>query len=255
MPIPLTKSQVDLNYLNKITLLFGAPKSGKSTLASRLGDEENKILFFATERGHNFLEVYKWQTNYGTDPTSWEHFKQAVVEVTKQNDFKCLAIDTVDNLFDWCRRYVNKKHNLEHESDAGFGKGYAYIKEEFSAPINYLTQKGIGVMFISHSKTEDKELVNKKVTYTDSTLPSTAKKIIHGLCDYIFYVGVDIDGSRFLLTKGNETVNAGDRSGRLPARMKLDAEEVKKALKGSLPEREKREVKNYATNETKEVTL
>jgi hypothetical protein len=89
------------------------------------------------------------------------------------------------------------------------------------------------VIFISHVKTQDLELGNRKISYTDSTLNNTAKKIIHGLCDYIFYVYVDLNGKRWLRTKGTETVNAGDRSGRLPEVMELDAERLKTELKRS----------------------
>ncbi len=233
MAMPIAKTKRESDYLKKSYLVWGVPKSGKSTLVANMGDDANRILFFATEAGHKELEIYKWKTDDGSDPTTWEQFKQCVLEMTKQTEFKCLAIDTADNLFDWCAKSVNKKHDLEHESDAGFGKGYKFIKDEFMAPINYLTQKGYGVIFISHSKTSDLELGNRKITYTDSTLNNTAKKIIHGLCDYIFYVYVDLNGKRWLRTKGTETVNAGDRSGRLPEVMELDAELLKTELKRS----------------------
>jgi hypothetical protein len=136
-------------------------------------------------------------------------------------------------LVDWCSKFVYKKHDIEHASELGFGRGYDAIKQEFMAPINYLSQKGYGIIFISHTKTADLELGNRKITYTDSTLNNTAKKVIHGLCDYIFHAYADLNGKRWLRTKGTETVNAGDRSGRLPEVMELDAEQLKTELKRS----------------------
>jgi len=230
MPLPKAKTVREQNYLKKIYLVFGSPKVGKSTVISNLGDDNNKILFFATEAGHKELELYKWQADDGSDPTTWEQFKQCVLEMTKQQEFKCLAIDTADNLVDWCAKYVNKKNEIEHESELGFGRGYAAIKKEFMAPINYLSQKGYGIIFVSHSKVQDLELGNRKISYTDSTLNNTAKKIIHGLCDYILHFYVDLGGKRMIRTKGTETVNAGDRSGRLPEVMPLGAEMLKQEL-------------------------
>ena len=223
MPIPKVKSKKETDFFKKNTLVYGIAKAGKSTFVTRI-TENYKALWFTTEPGHKELEILKWQTDKGEDPTNWEHFRLCVKELTEQNEIKCLIVDTADNLFSWCEKYVNKKHNLEHSSDAGYGKGYSLVKDEFHTVINYLTQKNFGVFFISHSHTQDKELVNKKITYTDSTLPNTAKKVVHALVDHILYVYVDIDGKRYIRTKGTETVNAGDRSGRLPDVMPLDHE-------------------------------
>jgi len=238
MPIPQVKTKRETNYLKKTFLVFGQPKIGKSTLVSNLGDDKNKILFIATEPGHKELEVYKYttldpKTNEERDLVSWLEFKKGIAEIAAQTEFKCVAIDTVDNLFKWCATYVKAKHNIDHESDLGFGKGYNLIAEEFSKPINYLTQLGFGVFFLSHSSTKDVESGNKKTTYTDSTLPNTAKKVINPLCDYILYLYADLEGNRWIKTKGSETVNAGDRSGRLDSTIPLEAsgEELKKQLR------------------------
>ena len=39
--------------------------------------------------------------------------------------FKTIIIDTIDNAYKFCTDYVLKKFKIEHESDLGFGKGYA----------------------------------------------------------------------------------------------------------------------------------
>lgn len=238
MAIPKTKTKRESDYLKKTFTIYGVPKIGKSTLVSRMGDDKNKILFFATEAGHKELEIYKWQKEIKQedgsvkleDPTTWEDFKKCVIEMTQQDEFRCLAIDTIDNLFHWCSKHIYKKKGIEHASDLGFGKGYEAIKDEFHSAINYLTQKGYGVFFLSHSKTQDKELGNKKITYTDSTLSGTASKVVHGISDYILYLYADLDGNRVIKTKGDETINAGDRSGRLPELLPLDAELLKQEL-------------------------
>lgn len=238
MPLPRSRSKREPNYLKKTYLIYGLPKTGKTTIASHLGDdEENLVLFFATEPGHKFQEIYKWEKENHDGPTRWEDFLQCCRELaTSEHQFKCLVIDTVDNLYKWCSDYVCAKFKIDHESDLGFGKGYSLIKDEFSKPLNYLAQKGMGLIFISHAQTRDIEVGKRKFSRTDTTLPSGAAKFINGLCDYIFYFHQDSEGKRFIRTKQTENVNAGDRSGALPDLIDytedVGAIEIKRLLSG-----------------------
>ena len=231
--LPTTRTSRETDYLKFIYLIFGIPKIGKSTILSKMG----KVLVFATEPGHKSLEIFKYEvqnkkTGKLESPTRWIDFKICCKDlVTEDHDFNCLGIDTVDNLWKWCSEYICHKHKIEHESDLGFGKGYALVREEFMKPINYLAQRGMGIIFVSHSKTSEKELVNRKITYTDSTLPGSAAKVINGLCDYILYFFVDVEGHRLIRTKGIETINAGDRTGKLPEIIPMDAELLIEELK------------------------
>lgn len=231
--IPTKKTEKEKDYLKKKYLIYGTPKSGKSTIISNLGDDKNKILFFATEAGHGELEVYKWTKADGSDPTNWDDFRAFVQELTTtEHDFKAVAIDTADNLFMWCANYVNKKNKVDHESDLAFGKGYTLIKDEFLRVINYLTQKGYGVIFVSHKSEGEVTKDGRKFTQVSNTLPNTAKKIINGLCDYIFYFHTDLEGNRVIRTKATESIEAGDRSGVLPETipMQINAKNLKELL-------------------------
>ena len=231
MALPTEKTKKEPNYLRKTYLIYGAPKVGKTTTIANLGDDKHKIVFFTTEPGHKFQEIYKYTTNAGQDPSSWIHFCECAKElITAQHDFAAIAIDIADDLFGWCADFVNKKAGIDHESDAGFGKGYAAIRKEFIRPIQALTAKGIGIIFVSHEKTTDKDMGRKKVSYTDTTLPGTAAKLIHGLSDYILYLHSDVDGKRYIRTKGTEHFNAGDRSGLLPDQIEMRAEILKQHL-------------------------
>lgn len=233
MPLPSKRSKREPNYLRKIYLIYGLPKSGKTTIASHFGDDEsNKVLFFATEPGHKFQEVYKWMNEQGEDPTSWLEFKQACKELAvEEHDFKCLVIDTADNLFKWCTDYILKKNKVEHESDLSFGKGYSLVREEFSKPLTYLAQKGMGLIFISHAQTKELDIGKRKISRSDTTLPNTAGKFVNGISDFIFYFYQDDEGRRFIRTKGTENVNAGDRSGKLPELIEYTEDEMAENLK------------------------
>lgn len=241
MALPTERSEKEKNYLRKLYLIYGSPKSGKTTITSQFGDDDkNKVLFFATEPGHKFQEIYKWKKlvqepggeSTLEEPTNWLDFKACCKElVTQKHEYACLAVDTADILFKWCSQHVCHELGIEHESDLGFGKGYAAIRDEFMAPINYLAQKGMGLIFISHEAEKEKTVGPKKISYTDTTLPNTAKKVLHGLCDYIFYFGTTFEGERYIRTKGTENVNAGDRGGHLPEVLPMNAAKLIAALK------------------------
>ncbi len=233
MPLPKARSGIEPNYLKKIYLIYGEPKAGKTTVAAAFGDDkDNKVLFFPTEPGHKFQSIYKYAINdKGDAPFKWEHFQECVKELaTTEHQFKCVVIDTVDNLFSWCGDYTNAKNDIQHESDLGFGKGYAAIKKEFERVINFLGQRDIGIIFISHAKSEEKEINKRKLTAIGPTLGNTGSKVVRGLSDYILYFYQDSDGRRLIRTKGSESIVAGDRSGKLPEIMPMDVKKLVEAL-------------------------
>jgi hypothetical protein len=225
VPLPKKKSKKESNYLKKIYTIIGQPKIGKTTIASKLGGDEGDVLFFCTEPGHKFQEIYKWETKDGHSPTSWEHFKECVRELLSgEHNFKAICIDTVDNLYSWCSTHVLREQEIEHESDLGFGKGWKLVEKEFHTVINFITQKDYGVIFLTHEKTENRKKKGVEYNYSTSTLGTGATRVVHGLSDYIFYFHSDDDGRRWIRTKGTNNINAGDRSGLLPELIPMDAE-------------------------------
>lgn len=262
MPLPKKKSQKNKDYLSKIYLWYGMPKVGKTTTGAGFGDDDkNKILFFPTEPGHKFQEIYKYQyldkkTNDLKDPSNWSHWLECCRELAKDSEgFRCIAVDTLDNLWKWCTISVLNDLGIKHESELGFGKGYHAIRDEFFKPLNYLAQNNFGLIFMSHEATTERKHGPRSINYTDTTLPGTCRKLVHGICDYIFYFGADHEGKRYILTKATENYNAGDRSGILPKYIRMDASELKNALQekasiggSTVDKTEKPETKTMNTN-------
>jgi adenosyl cobinamide kinase/adenosyl cobinamide phosphate guanylyltransferase len=233
----IKKIKPEIDYIKLKYLIYGQPKSGKSTFVSQFANPDD-VLFFPTEEGHKFLEVNQWVVNKNGKeqaPTCWNDFKDCASYIlTKPNDFKTIVIDTADNLAEWCMAHISKEEGVQHESDLGFGKGYSMAKRELFRVFNALTMRGYGVIFISHEKTSEiNGAKNIKKTYTDTTMSSTAKKLIQGMVDFIFYFYIDENNQRLIRTKGNDYINAGDRSGLLPEIMPMNplimAQEIGKA--------------------------
>jgi len=192
-----------------------------------------KALFLATEPGLNALEVFQ------VGITCWEDLLQACVEIAEgKHEFKTIVIDTVDNAYRMCSDYVCKKFKVEHESDLGFGKGYALINNEFQRVLTKLAFLPYGLIMISHSQEREIETRTGKHTRIVPTIPDKARKMVTGLVDLILFCDLDMktgeDGkpvwSRVMRTKPSPNYDAGDRTGRLPEMLPLDFQAFQKAL-------------------------
>lgn len=236
MELPKKRSEPKLDLKKYIFQLYGEPKAGKSTFASNFPN----AVFICTEPGTKFLSVY------GGDHVhqNWEDIRDTVSRLIKEDhDFETVVIDTADNAWEMCSKYVLKKEGIEHESDLGFGKGWTAVKKEFKGVIDALANRGFGIVFISHVKTEEREHRGVKRPWIDNTLGSAARKYINGLCDFIFYCFLDDDQNRLMRTKANLNINAGDRSGVLPEVMPLDYQTLKSELETKWKNKQTKEQK------------
>lgn len=221
MLLPTAKTPPKPNLSDLTVLTYGATKIGKSTWCSHA----DNALFLSTEPGLNSLEVFQVPIR------SWEELLTACGEIAEGNhSFKTVIIDTVDNAYRMCADYVCRKFKVEHESDLGYGKGYALANGEFQRVLNKLAFMPYGLCLISHSQEIEIETRTSKYTKTVPTLPEKARKIVLGLVDMILYCDIEAvagpDGKmvarRVMRTKPSLYYEAGDRTGRLPDVIDLD---------------------------------
>lgn len=219
LPTQKTPPKPNLNDLT--VLVYGPSKIGKSTWCS----QSEGALFLATEAGLNNLDVF--QVPIGT----WDELLAACKEIAEgKHSFKTVIIDTVDNAYRMCAEHVCQKFKIEHESDLGYGKGYALINNEFYRVLNKLALLPYGLFLISHSQERELETRTGKITRVVPTLPEKARKIVIGMVDIILFCDLELtagaDGKpvqkRVLRTKPNVNYEAGDRTGRLPEVIDLD---------------------------------
>lgn len=208
-------------------LLYGIPKIGKTTFASKF----KKALFLATEKGYVGLKIFV------VDIKSWQNFLDAVETILENSDdrsFRIIIIDTVTNLFKCCQEYVCKKNKIEHVSDKKWGKGWDLLQQEFERPIMQLSMSNYGIIFICHAK--EVEISTRKGTYSKVApdLPNQCRKIINPLVDIIGYADMDDGGEedkRVIHFAPSKYITAGDRTGLLPAKMDLNYVKFKRCFK------------------------
>lgn len=219
--LPTTKTPPKPNLADLTVLTYGPTKIGKSTWCSHA----EGALFLSTEPGLNSLEVFQIPVR------SWDELLAACGEIAEGNhQFKTVILDTVDNAYKMCAEYVCRKFKVEHESDLGFGKGYALTNNEFQRVLNKLAFMPCGLYLISYSQEIEIETRTGKYTKTVPTLPEKARKIVLGLVDMVLYCDIETtagpDGKmvarRVMRTKPSLNYEAGDRTGRLPDVIDLD---------------------------------
>jgi GTPase SAR1 family protein len=211
-------------------LLYGAPKIGKTTLASKFP----KPLFLATEPGLDALDTYQ------VNVQEWKQMLDTLTALKReQHDFKTVVVDTLDNAYLLCSKAVCQAHGKEHESDFGHGKGWALVRNEFQNFLTRLVQLPTGTILISHSQTKEIDTPAGKVVRTVPALPGRTGEIITGFVAMILYIGLarkkendQVVWERTIFTQPCREWEAGDRTGLLPKQLPLIYEAFAKCFKG-----------------------
>jgi len=243
MLLPTQKTLPKVNLSDYTVLIHSRPKAGKSTFCSHA----DSALFLATEPGLNALEVYQ------TPITSWDDLLAVCGEIADGNhSFKTVIIDTVDLAYKMCSDYICRKFKVEHESDLGYGKGWAFTNGEFQRVLTKLAHMPCGLFLISHSQETQVETRTGNTTRIVPTLPEKARKIVLGLVDMILFFDVETiigsDGKpayrRVIRTKPHPNYEAGDRTGRLPEVIDLDYSRFIEAFNAGSEIKTKKETAN-----------
>lgn len=165
-----------------ITYIYGAPKTGKTTLATQM----DGALLLAFEPGYHALPGVMAQ-----DITSWTDMKQVYRELKKPEvkaTFHAIIVDTIDIAADRCKKYICNQNGIEDLGELGYGKGWTKFKDEFNEIFRGLTQMGYAVFFIGHDKPET--IDNPDGTKTMKIRPSlsnSTKTVIAGMSDIYGY--------------------------------------------------------------------
>lgn len=170
---------------------------------------------------------------------AWEKFLELVDELEKkENDFKVIALDLMEDLYEHCRLYMYNKLGIEHEQDAGFGKGWDMVRTEFCSTIKRLKNLGYRIIYISKEiKTEVNLKNGAKITSYAPNLPDKVANILAGTVTLTVRAFMNNRG-RFLQLAKEENIFGGGRfnfvNDTCPLDMKSFIEELKLAQSGEV---------------------
>ena len=195
-------------------LIYGEPKSGKTTIASKFP----KSLLFAFEKGYSAIPGVMAQ-----DINTWGEFRKFLNELKDpavKEAYYNIIIDTADIAYALCEKYVcnmesNEKNTYESVGDIPFGKGYKLVMNEFDECIRRILQMGYGLVLISHAQnksyTDENGQEYNKIT---PTLDTRGRLVCERTCDIIGYSrGIDTDEGVVtkLFLRGTPRFIAGSR--------------------------------------------
>lgn len=145
---------------------------------------------------------------------AWEVFKDTIAELEKkQNDFKTIIIDLVEDTREMCRLFKYNELGISHESDAGYGKGWDIIKTEYLSVMNrFFNLDYENLVIVSHEQVNTiKKKSGQEITTIKPNIQEAIANKLAGMCDIVARVVKHEDGHRTLEFKSNEFVFGGGR--------------------------------------------
>lgn len=165
-------------------VLYGPEGIGKSSFAAKFPQP----VFIDTEGGTKRLNVARLPA-----PTSWAMLLDEVAEVRKGNvPCRTLVIDTADWAERLCTEAVCARAKVHGIEDFGYGKGYTYLKEEFSRLLDALEEvltTGRHVVVLAHAaitKFEQPDAVGNYDRWSMKTSKQVAP-LLREWCDMLLF--------------------------------------------------------------------
>lgn len=217
--------------------IYGDSYVGKSTFVDQFDD-----LLFLNTHGNtdnttspviNIKDEVVKEGRITKRTFAWEQFLNVVseLETDKDSGFKAIAIDLFEDLREHCRIYVFDKNGWEHESDGGYGKGWAMVKTEFNNAIKRLKNLGYQIIYIS--KEVKSETTLKGGAIRTNFIPNIDDKTANfttGTVDLTIRAFMNSDGVRLLQLSKQRNVFGGGRFNFLNETCELSKDEFIKEL-------------------------
>lgn len=233
----LEPSKISRDLKGKFLLIYGAPKTGKSTFGSQLP----RALFLNFEQGTNALAGIR-----GVPILRWTDFKKVLSQLRKpqaKEMYDSIIVDTASIAWQLCEQYICQRESVDNIREVPWGQGWNMVKAEFSECWREITLLGFGILFIAHAKDKPTEMRDEEgnpITAVAPDLPNNAYTIINSIVDIIGYLQVQMsmDGSteRYLYTRSTPTIFAGSRYQYLAPKIKFGYNELVNAIGDAIDE-------------------
>ena len=235
--------QVSRDLSGYSVFLYGAPKTGKTTIACQFPG----ALLLAFEKGYSTIAGVLAQPI-----NSWSEFKKLFVEFKDpavKERYQTIVIDTADIAYSYCEKYIctresDAKHSYQNVADIPYGKGYSMAMDEFDECIRKTLQLGYGLVIISHD--QDKTMKNEngeEYSQIIPTLDKRARLVCERTCDIIGYCREveDQEGHKTVRMFMRETSRyvAGSRFKYTPDSIELSYDNLVKAIADAIDEQER----------------
>lgn len=217
MLLPENKRRTNESTTKKVIWIYGSPFSGKTTFANSFPDP----LMLNTDGNIKFVDapyiaikdVVTKNGRMTERKMAWEVFKEVIAELElKENTFKTIVVDLLEDTYEHCRLYVCKQKGWEHESDDSF-KAWDMVRTEFLSTLKRLMNLDYeNIILISHLDST-KDITKRSGDKITSIKPNLADKVANKVAGMVDIVGraVADDNNYTLSFKKNEVIFGGGR--------------------------------------------
>lgn len=194
--------------------IYGGAFSGKTTFMDSapmpLNLNTDGNIQFVTQQYLPIKDTYEGRQKV----LAWDNFKKTIDELEKKdNGFKTIIVDLLEDTYESCRLYMYDKLGISHESDDSF-RAWDKVRTEFLSTIRKLMNLDYeNIVLISHEDTT-KDITKKSGDKITAIKPNIADKVankIAGMVDIVARIVVEDDDSRTLNFKSNEVIFGGGR--------------------------------------------
>lgn len=199
--------------------LYAQPFAGKTTLTDNFPDP----LILTTDGNINnvtapYVYIKDEVTVTGRITNrkfAWEVFKETIDELEKkQNDFKTITLDLVEDTREMCRLYMYDKLGIQHESDSGYGKGWDVIKTEYLSTMRRFFSLDYDNIIICSHEDVTKSITKKSGEQITRIAPNIQEAIatkLAGMVDIVARIIVNDDNTRTISFKTDNVIFGGGR--------------------------------------------
>ena len=239
--LSLEPQQISKNLRGKYIMLYGLPGVGKTSLAAQF----DKVLIAGFEMGTNALN------NVYVQPIkTWQDWKQMVNQLCRRDELKekfhAIAIDTADEAWSLCSKFICNQNGVDELRDLPWGQGYDLAKKEYAQTFRDLAYNGYGLIFTSHSTEKTyKDEKGEEYTMIVPALPARPFDIINKMVDIIAYireisipVGENVERKRFMFLRDEvgDRFLAKSRYQYITPRISLDYNQLVDAIYNAIDE-------------------
>lgn len=192
MLLPLNERRNIENISKRVVWIYGAPFSGKTFFANQFPDP----LMLNTDGNIRFVDApyISIKDNVTLEgrrtirTLAWQIFKDTIVELEKKdNDFKTIVVDLLEDMYEHCRIYMYDQMGITHESDDSF-RAWDKVTTEFLSTLKRLMNLNYeNIVLLSHEDST-KDITKKSGDKITSIKPNIREKIankIAGMVDIV----------------------------------------------------------------------
>ena len=208
----------------RLMILYSPPKTGKTTLLSKLDD----CLIIDLEQGSSYVDALKLEAN---NLEELQNIGAAVMKAGRP--YKYVAIDTVTKLEELCLPLAKKMYKespMGKNFDGGSvlelpnGAGYLWLRRAFTEWLSKLKKLADHIILVGHLKDKFIEKKGKEVQAKDLDLTGKLKAITCSDADAIGYLHRGADNELIINFQSSDEVTCGARPPHLKGQMITVAE-------------------------------